>query len=49
MSDAPPAEATIILDEPAVAPTRKRASRKSSSRTTTWRALPFGMKYGAAQ
>jgi hypothetical protein len=39
----------IILDEPAVAPTRKRVSRKSSSRTTNRRALPFGMKYGAAQ
>jgi hypothetical protein len=39
----------IILDEPVVAPIRKRASRKSSSRATARRALPFGMKYGAAR
>jgi hypothetical protein len=38
----------IILQEPAVAPVRKRASRKSS-RTTPGYVLPFGMKYGAAQ
>jgi len=38
----------IILDEPAVAPIRKRASRKTSSRATSARPLPFGMKYGAA-
>jgi hypothetical protein len=38
----------IILDEPAVAPIRKRTNRKSSSRATTGRGLSFGMKYGAA-
>ena len=38
----------IVRDESAVAPIRKRASRKKSPRTTR-RGLPFGMKYGAAQ
>ena len=39
----------IVRDESAVAPIRKRASRKTSSRTRPGYVLPFGMKYGAAQ
>ena len=35
----------IVFEEPAVAPIRKRASRKLSTR----KPLPFGMKYGSAQ
>ena len=38
----------IIVDESAVAPIRKRASRKTSSRASSAQPLPFGMKYGAA-
>ena len=38
---------TIVVEEPAVSPIRKRASRKAASRVK--RPLSFGMKYGAAQ
>jgi hypothetical protein len=38
----------IVRDESSIAPIRKRASRKTSPRTTR-QGLPFGMKYGAAQ
>ena len=43
-----PKAGTIIRGEPAVAPIRKRAARKSS-RTTPAYILPFGRKYGAGQ
>ena len=38
---------TIVVEEPAVSPIRKRASRKAASRVK--RPLSFVMKYGAAQ
>src|SRR5262249_31222408 len=40
---------TIFREEPAMSPVGRRASRKSSSRTTPGYILPFGLKYGAAQ